>query len=356
MKIPKLLKLFYALLAVFILGSTLAMAGVPIYTALFIALATSFVPVAGKNLAFAGLNKEIWTDVMVKEFEATEEASFLGEIPDESRHVTSSKNGENETIHLVDVGADPEVLINNNTYPIPYQPQVDADIPINLDKFQTHVTPVTEDEIKYIAYNKIKVVQKKHVKAIMKTKHRKALHAITPAANTAATPILVTTGPNDGSGRKRLLFQDLLRLKTALDNAGIEEEGRTLVLCSDHLNDLIKEGLDADNAAKSQMTNLSGGKLNQYLLGLKGYWYVNTPYINPATLVKKAFASVPAGGDQKCSTVFVNDDMFRASGSTRQYADDPTARMQQYEYAARHYYIVLPKKQRAIGAIVSDNV
>ena len=37
---------------------------------------------------------------------------------------------------------DPDVLINNKTYPIDVQALEDRDIAIKLDKFQTKVTPI----------------------------------------------------------------------------------------------------------------------------------------------------------------------------------------------------------------------
>ena len=37
-------------------------------------------------------------------------------------------------IHLVEVGVDPDVLINNKTYPIDVQALEDKDIAIKLDK------------------------------------------------------------------------------------------------------------------------------------------------------------------------------------------------------------------------------
>jgi hypothetical protein len=45
--------------------------------------------------------------------------------------------------------------------------------------------------------------------------------------------------------------------------------------------------------------------------------------------------------------------MFKANGSTTNYEDKPTPRTQQWEFNMKHNYIVLPRKQRAIGAIVS---
>lgn len=57
----------------------------------------------------------------------------------------------------------------------------------------------------------------------------------------------------------------------------------------------------------------------------------------------------------KASFVFYVPRMFRAQGSTKMYyseaATNPTAQESLVNF--RHYYIVLPKKQEAIGAIYS---
>ncbi|MBL7868876.1 MAG: hypothetical protein JNM71_12750 [Flavobacterium lindanitolerans] len=302
----------------------------------------------------AGLNQEIWTDVAVEQFRTTEEASFLNEIPDESQYVVATR-GENEVIHLNDIGADPEVLINNTTYDLPVASQTDGDIAITLDKYQTAVTKVTDDEIQYIAYDKIRKVQEKHTKAIMSKKHSKAVHALAPAANTANTPVLVTTGPDDGTGRKKCIPKDILTLKKAWNKAKIPAEGRVLVLCSDHLSDLEDWAIENEKYL-SQFTDVDGNKLKGKLFGFTIYWYVDAPYFNVAAKTKVSFGAVPGVGTHEASVAFYAPDMFRASGSTKNYEDKPRPRSQQWEYNMRHNYIVLPRKQRAIAGIVSGIV
>ncbi|MEE9408133.1 MAG: hypothetical protein V3V28_08670 [Polaribacter sp.] len=300
----------------------------------------------------AGLNQEVWTDVAVLQYRETEDAQFLNEITDESRHVNDTKSGKNQTIHLVDIGIDPEVLINNTTYPIPAAAQTDADIPINLDKYQTYVTNVTDDELDYIAYDKVKIVQQKHVKAIMARKHAKAAHALTPSTNTANTPILVTTGETV-DGRKRLIRRDVLTLKSAWDKLKIPQSQRILVLCSDHYNDLLWEAIEMKKSADHLSSN-EFGLLKQRIEGFKTYWYVDCPHITVATKVKKSFGSIPGAGDKEASFAFVSDDMFKAMGATVFYEDKPTPRTQQWEFNMKHFFIVLPRKARGIAAIVSD--
>ena len=56
-----------------------------------------------------GVLVEIWTGEMIKRLRAGLEATWLEGVPDNSAVVNA------DCIHLVDVGIDPDVLINNTT-------------------------------------------------------------------------------------------------------------------------------------------------------------------------------------------------------------------------------------------------
>ncbi len=301
-----------------------------------------------------GLNQEIWTDVLVQDFKATENAAFLAEIPDESRHVTASKN-ENDIIHLVDVGADPEVITNNITYPIGYYTQTDGDIPIQLDTHVTKATRITIEETQYIAYDKIRLVQEKHKRAVMNRKHQKAAHALTPDKETAKTPILVTTGPDDGTGRRRLIPKDLLTLKTAFDNQKIPLGERVLVLSSEHYNDLLFWCIEKDKST-SHLAYDDAGVLKQRLEGFKTFLYIDVPLININTLKKTSFGAVATADDKQSSFAFHSKDMFRASGRTWNITDPINTQTHASFYNVRHNYVVLPRKKRGTAGIVSATV
>ena len=122
----------------------------------------------------AGVYKEIWTGELVKYLRRGLEATWLDGIPDSSSLVN------NDVIHLVDVGVDPDVLVNNTTYPIDLQALDDADLTISLDKFQTKVAPITDDELYAISYNKMSRVKESHGNAINDAKFAKSAHAIAP--------------------------------------------------------------------------------------------------------------------------------------------------------------------------------
>ena len=291
-----------------------------------------------------GVFTEVWTGELVKRLNAGLQATFLQGIPDYSANVN------NEVIHLVDVGGDPDVLVNNTTYPIPVQDLTDGDIAIGLDKFQTKATRVTDDELYAISYDKFGSVVDRHREAIVTVKYKKFAHALAPYSHTAKTPVIQTSGDTDtASGRKKITPKDIIALKRAFDNMEVPEDGRVLVLCPDHVNDLLEQ----DQSFKEQYYNYTSGKLmNMY--GFEVYTFVNAPYFNKNG-VKLAYNATPTATDHKGSFAFYRPRMFRAQGTTKMYYSEAVTNPQTQENLVnfRNYDIVLPKKMEAIGAIYS---
>lgn len=304
------------------------------------------------GLALAGVYREIWTGELVESFQPEIAASFLNEIPDESRWVQSSGGGENQVIHLVDIGADPEVLINNTTYPIGYETLADGDIAFSLDKFQTKATKVTDDELYAITYDKIAVVNKKHKNAILAKKFGKAVHALAPAAHTVNTPVLGTTGATVG-GKKECSVNDIISLAGALSDAGVPDDGnRILVLNTKHVTGILKEVKNF----YQDFANIGTGQVRSLFYGFKVYVYHNNPFYLAADNTKVSYGAVFAPATHNVASIaFYAPDMFRAEGDTKMYYDEPDTQNQASAVNYRHYYLVSPKKSRAIGALVTSN-
>lgn len=288
---------------------------------------------------------EIWTGELVKYLRGKLEGSWLDGIPDQSSIV------ENDVIHLVEVGVDPDVLINNTTYPIPLQALDDADIAIQLDKFQTKVTPITDDELYACSYDKIARVKESHGNAISNSKFAKAAHALCAQKNTATTPVLVTTGARDAeSGRVKLSVQDVINLKRAMDKLRVPSDNRRLVLCPDHVNDL----LEASQAFKEQYNiNRADGTVGR-LYGFDIYEYGNTPLYTTAG-VKKAVGASADTGEFQCSFAFYTPRVFKATGSTKMYYSEASTdpEYQRNKVNFRHMFVCLPKKADAGAVIMS---
>lgn len=295
-----------------------------------------------KGAALEGVYTEVWTGELVKQLRGGMTASFLDGVSDYSDAVN------NEVVHLVDVGGDPDVLINNTTYPIAAQELEDGDIALGLDKFQTKKTPVSDDQLFAISYDKMGSVIERHGDAITIAKFKKAAHALAPNSNTAKTPVVPTSGEDD-NGRKKCTRKDIIALKRKLDALQVPTAGRRLVLCSDHVNDLLED----DQKFCDQYYNYTTGKIaNMY--GFEVYEFENCPYFTKEG-TKVPFKNSPSGTDHQASFCFYTKRVFRAQGSTKMYYRDAQTNpdYQQNEVNFRHYYIVLPKKMEAIGAIYS---
>ena len=340
-----MIRLLFAVLVNCLMGGTFAtmlgadpLAGAAVMNA--VGAAVGNVMPAGSLLA--GVYTEIWTGELVKYMRGKMEATWLEGIPDSSSIV------DNDIIHLVDVGVDPDVLINNTTYPIDLQALEDADIPVKLDKFQTKVTPVTDDELYAISYDKMSRVKESHGNALNDAKFLKAAHSMCAQKNTEKTPVLSTTGEADAeTGRKKMTTADLLAMKRAMDKLKVPVQNRRLVLCSDHVNDL----LDADQKFKEQYNiDRNNGTVGR-LYGFDIYEFDGNP-LYTGSGEKKALGAVAESDEFQCSFAFYTPRVFKATGSYYSEAStDPEYQRNKINF--RHYFIAMPKKQDASVVIYS---
>lgn len=350
-------KLILALLGMFIgLASTSAMgaalgaaAGISPVAGAFlldtIAAGTSFMGgLAPAGSLRVGLYPEVWTGELVKAFRDAETAiGWYNKIRDYSQYV------DKDIIHMVDIGADPEVLVNNTTYPLEITELEDGDIAVKLDKYQTKPTRVTDDELHALGYDKMASVVERHKEAFSETKFSRAIHSIAPAENKTATPVLLTTG-DVTDDRKRLTRSDIIALKKAFDKAKVPAEGRMLVLCADHVADLLEQ----DQKFAAQYYNYESGAISR-LYGFEVYEYNACPYFNATTKKKLAYGAIPTATDRQCSVAFSLKRTMKANGSTKTYlqeaASNPTT--QENVFSMRTYTLCLPTKAEGLGAIVS---
>jgi hypothetical protein len=232
----------------------------------------------------------------------------------------------------------------------------DGDKAISLDKYQTTATPVTHDELHAISIDKMASVVERHKYAVNETKYAKALHALCPQTDTAGTPVLATSGGvAPEGGRKMLVRTDIIALKKKFDKRKVPVKGRYLVLCPDHVADL----LSTDQKFAEQYYNYTSGKIGN-MYGFEIHEYTACPYFkqpvagqSPAPATKVAYGAVSGETDTQASVAFFAPRMFKATGTTTVYPTPAEATMQQSLYNVRHYFVTLPKKMEAIGAIYS---
>lgn len=295
----------------------------------------------------AGLYPEAWTGELIKAFRTAAEAvGWYNRIRAYDQYV------EKDLIHFVDLGGDPDVLIDNTSYPLEVTDLEDGDKAIKLHKFQTKPTRITDDELHGLSYDKIGTVVERHKEAFSEVKFKHAIHSLAPAEHTAATPVLLTTGEAVADeGRLRLRRQDIIALKKAFDKALIPAEGRILVLCADHVADL----LESDQKFAQQYYNYTTGAISN-LYGFEVYEYTACPYFDASTKKKKPYGAVPVQAtDRQASVAYSLKRVMRADGSTKSYLSEsgsnPTT--QENLFSMRTYNVCLPLKAEGLGAIVS---
>lgn len=300
------------------------------------------------NALHAGVLTEIWTGEMIKAFrDAPEALGWYDRIRSYDQYV------DNDVIHFTEIGGDPKVLVNNTTYPLNITALEDADKPVSLDKFDTEATPVTDDELHAVSYEKMASVQERHREALKGSVRKKAIHAIAPDKHEAGkTIVLRTTGEKDATTlRKRMTPDDLISLKEQFDAMGMPTEGRILVLCSQHANDLLR----VDKTFKDAYNiNDTEGKIAR-LYGFDIYEYNGTPYYTSAGN-KKGYGTAAAATDRQASVAFHLPSMMKANGSVKMYyqeaATDPLYHRNLVNF--RKWGICLPlKADQTRGAIVS---
>lgn len=301
---------------------------------------------------------EIWVDRVIENLDNADQAPWLDGVAELDADVSligENTATEKNIIHLASTDFEVDVLINNNTYPIPVQVYEDGDLQFTLDKYQTKVVTVSDDQVMGASYDKIDKVTKAGTRSILTSKFGKAIHSVGPQQNTAKTPVIFATGVNgidapllDGT-RLRLTYDDLVRFKKACDDAKFSPIDRRLVLSNNHWNDLL---LDRKRFG-DKLIDYSKGKPAPIISGFELYEYIDMPYYTAAG-VKKAYGTVPAGTDKIASIAFCKDGIAKKTGNTKQYfapaATNPSG--QTNDLAYRHYFLATPFRAEKIGAIL----
>lgn len=300
---------------------------------------------------------EIWLDRVINNLSTADVAPFLDGIAEMDVNVAQMGEGtitESNIIHVPTSEFAPDILINNSTYPIALQAYTDDAVTIQLDKYQTKVVTLSDDQIMGASYDKIDNATRKTVQKLTAEKFGKAIHAIAPTSNATNTPVITATGGSTAEtapgGRLRLCYEDIVTLKGAFDAInGCPVVGRRLVLNSDHYNDLLRDRKNFGD----QLVNYRTGDVAPVIAGFEIFQYVAMPYFTSVG-VKKAYGSVATGTDKKASVAFVVDNIAKKTGETKQYftaaADNPTTQTNQLAY--RHYFIAVPFQAKWLGAIL----
>lgn len=297
----------------------------------------------------AQLNNELAEKELIKKFR--HDNSWLGELKPKNNWVN------NDVIKIPRQGAAPTVLINNTIYPILTNNRDDDFITLSLNKYDTENTAVTDDELYALAYEKLSDVQVQHREQLEDKTAEHALYSLAVPKHTVTTPVLETTGPDDGTGRKRLVTADLISLWKQLGDMRVPLQGRVIVLSTEHAADLMME----DSArAKSWGADFQNGVAGVSHVGFKLWVATYSPRYKKDTndnniWKREAFEAITGVPG---SIVFFKNNACKATGSVKRYAleaaNNPTDR--QNVIGFRLWFIAVGIKDEGFATIVSGTV
>lgn len=259
--------------------------------------------------------------------------SWLNELTSMDHMVSANK------INLAEVGADPEVVKDNRQWPLVPTERTDKGVEIVLGTFDTVPTHVTNVEELETNYNKCESVVQQHVNSLRSLAAMSAAYNIAPESNSANTPVLATTGADRGDGNKALTYKDLLRLRTAFNKKNYPLEGRVLLLCPEHEEDLLAEDVNRYNQI------MTTGQV----AGFKVYTFNGNPNYSTAG-VKADYGTTNA---QPASIAFVKSEVMRAMGTIEGEPEKRWADYRGWLLGFQLRFVAMPFRNQGIAAIYS---
>lgn len=232
---------------------------------------------------------------------------------------------------------------------------------IPWEKYDTAPTQVDDAEIRSLNYDKRAQVRVKHSEAFRIGIRDHVMWKLCPENfNNANMPCIRTTGADDGTGRKRLLFKDIVEYLERFKKLNLPDSNSMyMILCPQHATDLI---LDRDSANYFSNSNVFFDPVTGNVKSIMGFkFFENNQYpLFDKDGNKKAEGAVAAAGDQPASLAFYAPNtvyhlnqvkiLYKPETTDTRNAD-PTS-----EFRLQVYGLVDRIQDYGFGAIVSGNV
>lgn len=232
---------------------------------------------------------------------------------------------------------------------------------VEWEKYDTELTEVDDAEIRALPFDKRAEVRVKHTESFKIGYRNHILHKLCPDNDTNADmPVMRTTGADDGAGRKRLTFADIVKYLEIVKKLNLpNKDAMYLVLCPEHATDLI---LDRDSANyfsnKEIFFDTVSGKVRS-IMGFKFFENNDTPSFDAAG-TKKPLGAVMTDKDQKASVFFYAPNSVKHLESVKilftDEHNDTRSADPKSEFRTQTYGLVDRVVEYGFGAIVSANV
>ncbi|CAN5435759.1 hypothetical protein BH09BAC1_BH09BAC1_04920 [soil metagenome] len=323
----------------------------PVIGAISMNVISIAMPLMGMNMPslalFSGLNKEIWIDRLLTEF--IPKNDFLQDGEDWSDVV------DNDRVNFAELGQAPGVEINRTSYPIPVAAQGEGALWVEFDEYSSDQVRIQDYQAAEVAYPILDARQAQAKRALQTKYGDKAFHNIAVTANTSDTPVIQSTGADNGSGMKLITKTDIASLGKAWDNLNYPSNGRVLAFSPNHFWEFV----DSDETLKRQYElNAAQGVVTGVLLSYYGFkirMRTGSPLYRLVSGVwtKQAFGATKTSNDHYAAVAYIEKQSFmHAEGTVKMYdlVDDPAFQATTFSYRMRA--LAAPFRQKMLGAIV----
>ena len=231
---------------------------------------------------------------------------------------------------------------------------------VEWEKYDTDPTAVDDAEIRYLAYDKRSEVRVRHSQAWKIGMRDHVMWKLCPENNTNPyMPVIRTTGDNDGTGRKRLLFDDLVNYLEIIKDLNLPDQNQLfMILNNQHRSDLILDKASAAYfAGNNAFFDTATGAIKN-VLSFKFFENNAAPLFNDGT-EKKAKGAIKTDGDQFGSLFFyAPNSIYHIDNLKILYKPetiDTTSADPTSEFRLQTYGLVDRVVDYGFGAVVSDN-
>ena len=326
----------FNLLTAQLFASVLGVAVAPVFA---VQMALSLIPVGRMSGCLRdGLNREIWLPDIVEQF--VPDTSFVNEARDLDAWT------DNGFLNIQEAGVNPDVIVNNEVWPIPIMRREDVPHRIEMKRFDTvNTVHVNAIEIEESSAKRQSVIEG-HKKSLQEKFARMAGYNWSPTENTDTTPVITVEG-----GKKSVInntyysmtYDQLLQLETMANMMDMPTEGRILLLHPWHAADLRKQDLEMYKAF------FNDGRMFSF----KIYITAMTPRYNGTTGKRVAYDAPVNSTDAISSTFYFRDAVGRAKSDFDMYVrlQDPEYRGDVLGFNMRG--LALPITGKYLGAIIT---
>lgn len=231
---------------------------------------------------------------------------------------------------------------------------------IPWDKLDTDPTEVDDSEIRSLPFDKRSSVRMEHSKSFRLGVRNYTMNKLAPSLDANGMPVLRTTGEVvniGGKTRRKLTYSDMIKFWGIVEGLNLpNKNGYNLILCREHIQDLIEDKANTHNYRDIQIDPNTGELIRFYTLRL---WTNNHNPIYTAAGVLKSLKAVTVNTDKNASTFFYEDntvyELFRTKVLYKPETLDTESPDPMSTFRTQTYGVCDKVQKYGFGAIVSGN-